>query len=136
LKYYKVGLECPGWAVEGMGIERIVKNSRTYGTHSYRQVVFCYSHRNQIPGRIYTGAGTWRLEGPATTFVGQVALFFSPCRNLMMRTGEQGAVPQQFTMKTFTPQFDLKGRNGFRHLRIPGCPIGGHRRVNVGVRVP
>jgi hypothetical protein len=54
----------------------------------------------------------------------------------MVRTGKQRAVPQQFTMKTFPPRFDLKGRNGFRRLKMQGHPIGNHRRVDMGVRVP
>ncbi len=53
----------------------------------------------------------------------------------MVWTGKQRIVPQQFTMQTFIPQFDLKGRNGFGGLRIKGRSISDYRRVCVAVRV-
>jgi len=88
LKNYEVGLKCPRGAIKGMEIERIVKNSPAYRTYSHRQVIFCYSHRNEIPGRITNGSGRGCLERPSATIVGQIAIFFSSCRNLMVRTGE------------------------------------------------
>jgi hypothetical protein len=53
-----------------MGIERIVKNSLAYGTHSNLQIIFYRDYRSQEPGEISKRPGGWRLEGPSAAFVG------------------------------------------------------------------
>ena len=118
-----------------MEIERIVKNGPAYGAHSNWQVIFSQSHRNQIPMGISNGPGSSSLERTAPTFVGYKAFFFSVRWYLVMRTGKQGAVPQQFTMKTFIPRFDLKRRNGLGSSMIQGRSISAHGRMDVAVRV-
>jgi hypothetical protein len=119
-----------------MEIGKIVKNGTIENIHSNLRIVFRGIDRNQIPGGIPNGPGRWRLERPAAAVVGQITVIFSPCRNLMVWTGKKRVVPQQFTMETFIPQFDLKGRNGFRRLKMQGWHIGNHRMMDVGMRVP
>ena len=106
-----------------MGLTAICKSSSTDATGT----------RNRgNPQR----TGRWRLEGPSAAFVGQIAVVFPSSRNFMVRTGKQRVMPQQFTMKTFIPRLDFKGRNRFVGLRMQGRPIGDHRRVCVGLHRP
>ena len=52
----------------------------------------------------------------------------------MVGTGKQGAMTQQFTMKTFIPQFDFKGRNGLVRMKAYRGSIGGYRLMVMVVR--